>query len=88
MYHVKKTYNLDDDEYYAILKAQDNKCACCGEPFQKTPHIDHCKESGDVRGFLCQKCNTGLGLLGDNLKGVRKAIKYLQSGLADYKKYL
>jgi hypothetical protein len=40
-------------------------CAICGEPFSKTPHIDHdhrhcagkygCKDC--VRGLLCAKCN-------------------------------
>ena len=30
-------------------------------------HLDHCHESGEFRGWLCSKCNQGLGLLGDNL---------------------
>jgi hypothetical protein len=88
MSHVRRTYNISDEEYDAIMQAQRNRCACCGTYFVKTPHVDHCKKTGDVRGLLCQKCNTGLGLLGDNLNGIKKAIKYLQNGLVDYKKYL
>tara|TARA_R100000773_G_C4156599_1_gene76293 strand:+ start:287 stop:562 length:276 start_codon:yes stop_codon:yes gene_type:complete len=39
--------------------------------------LDHCHETGDFRGWLCKKCNTGLGLLGDNVTELSRAIKYL-----------
>ena len=32
--------------------------------------LDHCHETGIFRGWLCQRCNRGLGLLGDNLPAV------------------
>jgi Recombination endonuclease VII len=31
----------------------------------------------NVRGALCQNCNKGIGLLGDSMEGVRKALEYL-----------
>jgi hypothetical protein len=30
-----------------------------------------------IRGVLCPNCNRGLGLLGDSLEGVQKALQYL-----------
>jgi hypothetical protein len=39
--------------------------------------LDHCHVSGAFRGWLCHKCNTGLGKLGDDIAGVRRAIAYL-----------
>jgi hypothetical protein len=51
--------------------------------------LDHCHVSGAFRGWLCHNCNTGLGKLGDDLEGVRRAIAYLlrsitrASGLGD-----
>ena len=31
-----------------------------------------------IRGVLCQQCNTGIGLLGDDLEGALKAVEYLR----------
>lgn len=31
----------------------------------------------DIRGALCQNCNRGIGLLGDSIEGVQKALEYL-----------
>jgi hypothetical protein len=39
--------------------------------------LDHCHMSGAFRGWLCRRCNLGLGKLGDDLAGVRRAISYL-----------
>lgn len=57
-------------------------CECCGrtEPGGKGNanfHADHNHVSGEFRGWLCNWCNTGLGLLGDNLEGIKKAELYL-----------
>jgi hypothetical protein len=32
-----------------------------------------------VRGLLCSACNTGIGLLGDNVEGLQRAMNYLNS---------
>jgi hypothetical protein len=31
-----------------------------------------------IRGLLCSNCNRGLGLLGDDLEGVLRAVEYLR----------
>ena len=56
-----------------------NLCMICGA----TKHIciDHCHETNQVRGLLCRSCNLGLGMLGDNVAGLRFAVKYLETFL-------
>ncbi len=58
-------------------------CECCGAARAEwlvgyTLCYDHCHKTGKFRGWLCRKCNTGIGKLGDTLDGVQRAIKYLQ----------
>ena len=83
--NLKRNYGLTVEEYEEILRAQDNRCALCGsdEPggtrVNRHFHVDHCHETGATRGLLCQRCNTGLGLLGDNLSGLMQAVRYLHT---------
>lgn len=52
-------------------------CAICGtnEFGVRRAHVDHDHVTGRVRGILCHRCNTGLGLLGANLA---KALAYVE----------
>lgn len=42
-------------------------CECCGKLFEQLSekYLDHCHESGDLRGVLCQACNLIEGLAVD-----------------------
>ncbi len=72
-------YRLDDKAYEALLQSQDYSCGVCTKPLSdvKKIAIDHCHETGDIRGILCSPCNVAIGMLGDNISGLQKAIKYL-----------
>ncbi len=54
-------------------------CECCGGPPTGigSLHLDHCHSADEFRGWLCQKCNHGIGLLGDSKEGLLRAIAYL-----------
>ena len=45
----------------AVLALQKGSCAICEKPLDPWPsvttHIDHCHDSGEVRGLLCRSCN-------------------------------
>lgn len=52
-------------------------CECCGKVPSKWV-LDHDHKTNQFRGWLCDKCNTGIGSLGDNLDGLSRAVLYLQ----------
>ena len=53
-------------------------CDCCGKSPKKKFVLDHCHESEKFRGWVCDHCNLAIGLLGDDIKGVKKALDYLR----------
>ena len=71
-------YGLTLEELRALEDRQDNTCAICGvEEEGKALSIDHCHNTDEVRGLLCQNCNRGLGSFMDNQYLLQKAIEYL-----------
>jgi hypothetical protein len=79
---IKRTYGIDADIYYEMLESQNYKCAICGtegnNSINKTKmFIDHCHDSGKVRGLLCSKCNMALGNFNDDIQTLKNAIAYL-----------
>lgn len=81
---IQRTYGITADKYYDILKEQDNKCAICESENVNSSRIssgklfiDHCHDTGKVRGLLCFKCNYGIGQLNDDVDLLQKAIVYL-----------
>jgi hypothetical protein len=74
-------YGISTEQYEAVLAAQGGRCACCGSVANasgKRLFVDHDHVTGAVRGVLCHKCNAGIGSLGDNIEGVRRALAYLE----------
>ena len=53
-----------------------NVCQCCGEVPLKWC-LDHDHKNDTFRGWICDRCNTGIGKLGDNLDGLMRAVQYL-----------
>ena len=57
--YILKKYGLTTEQYLQMVSDQDGLCALgCG---RKATKIDHCHETGRVRGLLCHPCNVGLG---------------------------
>ena len=40
--------------------------------------FDHDPKTDTFRGYICKRCNTGYGLLGDSLESVQKSLDYLR----------
>lgn len=79
LYQKKHKYNLSAEEYYHMFEEQGNRCAICERSFDDVPaFVDHDHKTGKVRGLLCPKCNTLLGMVNDNPDILRKAIMYLE----------
>lgn len=76
-----RKWGMRAEGYERMLYAQDCACAICGAttPGGGRRHfsIDHCHKTGSIRGLLCGRCNTGLGMFRDNPAALRKAAEYL-----------
>ena len=76
---ILKSYGLSQQAYQDLIAHQSNKCALCYRSFDEfTPHIDHDHATGKVRGLLCMKCNTALGVLGDSVEALERVLRYLK----------
>jgi DNA-directed RNA polymerase subunit RPC12/RpoP len=75
----KKLSGFTSEDFESKLKEQGYKCAICGteDPGATNWHADHDHKTNTKRGVLCHKCNTGLGLLKDDINVLCSAIEYL-----------
>lgn len=79
--NIKRKFNLSVEQYKTLEEQQNFKCAICEvdtpEPYQRWT-VDHCHETGKVRGLLCTKCNPGIGFFRNDINILYKAIEYLR----------
>lgn len=75
---LKRLYGLSAERYLHMLEEQKGVCRICKGPPRRTLCVDHCGVTQQVRGLLCDKCNTGIGLLGHDPKRLRAAAAYLE----------
>ena len=77
---LKRNYGITLEEHTKMYEEQNGRCAICGNEgngkWEKLC-VDHCHTTGKVRKLLCHKCNTALGLVGDNTQILHKMINYL-----------
>jgi hypothetical protein len=73
-------FGLSLDDESRILSDQNYGCKICGGPAGRKGvfDIDHDHKTGEFRGFICHRCNKGLGLLGDDIESLEKALAYLR----------
>jgi hypothetical protein len=81
-HHLKRNYGLTEDDYTGLLLKQDGACAICrtkkpGNKRCKYFFVDHCHDSGKVRGLLCYECNSALGFAQDSTVRLGAMIEYL-----------
>ena len=66
--HLMAKYGITPEELTALEFAQGGVFAICQSPPAegKKLHVDHCHETGAVRGLLCHSCNWYLGKVDRN----------------------
>lgn len=77
-------YGLSLAEFQEINAKQNGRCAICGSlPEEAKGHrskrlyIDHCHETGVVRGLLCSRCNSAIGYFDHNPTLMTNAAQYV-----------
>jgi len=84
---IEEQYGITPDDYCRMWSEQDGCCKICKGWFRGKTNggsecvtfcVDHCHDTGKVRGLLCRDCNTGLGHFKDNTKRLEEAIDYLK----------
>lgn len=83
---LRNQYGIGLSEYRRILEHQGGCCALCRKPETMVIKgkvadlaVDHCHDTGVVRGLLCQNCNQGIGKLQDSPDLLRRAASYIES---------
>lgn len=70
------TYGISIEEAEVLLRIE--HCQVCEkEIIGPDKCIDHCHDSGEVRGVLCRKCNSALGFVNDDTVTLLRLIEYL-----------
>lgn len=82
----KFAFGIGIEEYERLFDKQGGICAICFKPETKIHpstglvqflSVDHCHNTGRVRGLLCSQCNLMLGLANDSPEILEAALRYL-----------
>lgn len=80
---IKSKYGITLSEWETMYAAQDGTCAICKKPEDTDRYanlaVDHCHDTGKVRGLLCNNCNRALGMFKDDLDVLRAGVAYLEA---------
>jgi hypothetical protein len=82
-YYFKKKYGITTHQLADMWTSQNGKCGnpgCLSTLVRGKAGfaVDHCHETGRVRGLLCMKCNVSLGNVKDSVSRLLGLIKYLK----------
>lgn len=79
-----KVLGLSFEVMWPLWQSHDKHCDICGELESGSKvrrlSMDHDHITGEFRGFLCNNCNRGLGLIGDTIESVERVLEYLKHG--------
>lgn len=73
-----RTKNWKNQGCPSPSRPEPTTCECCGKADRRALALDHCHETGVFRGWLCSRCNLGLGQLGDTIDSLQRALDYLK----------
>jgi Recombination endonuclease VII len=84
-FDLRKKYGITLARFNEMLAKQNNCCAICERhqtEFVKGLVVDHDHATGAIRKLLCTNCNVAIGMLGENIGLLVKAIDYLKTHAA------
>lgn len=86
-WELKKNFGITESDYNELLIDQDGKCKICNQPERvklkngnvKRLAVDHCHDTGKIRGLLCYACNIAIGLFNHESSRLRVAAFYCEA---------
>jgi hypothetical protein len=78
---LARNYGMTQTDWEEMYRAQAGLCLLCEEKHERLC-VDHCHQTGKVRGLLCLQCNTALGKLGDSVPALVRVVSYLKGELS------
>lgn len=83
--NLRKAFGIGLEEYDQMLEAQGGVCAICSQEETtvrqgrlQSLSVDHCHDTGKIRGLLCNSCNRALGKFKDSIEHLLAAAAYLE----------
>lgn len=79
---IRRRQSRYKTDFNTLKLIQKNRCGICNVEFPSDPQatIDHDHDTGLVRGLLCRKCNSGIGMLQENWELLEKASQWVFNG--------
>jgi len=77
-YFLQRRYGITEQAYALMEAEQQGLCRICGKKDSKRLSVDHNHTTGKIRGLLCRRCNSALGLLGESPERCLQAATYLR----------
>ena len=89
--HLRQEYGITLEDYDTLLDAQEGRCGGCGRTLDSIKHkknknyfcVDHCHDTGAIRGLTCSKCNLAVGHFDHDPDRIQSAIAYLEAHAAE-----
>lgn len=90
--HVKARFGMTMPQLEKLEASQGGLCAICRSARtranwrsgkKEAMRVDHDHKTGAVRGLLCDHCNRGIGMLGDDPATLRAAAAYIERHAAE-----
>lgn len=76
---LTRKYGINVDAYLWMLLDQNYQCKICSTSLDSLAHVDHNHQTDEIRGLLCNPCNSGLPKFHEDPKLLQQAINYLQA---------
>lgn len=88
--YLLRKYGITVEQYEDMFAFQGGVCAICKKSESakdksgtlRALAVDHCHDTGAIRGLLCYHCNQVIAHLGDNYQKSLRYFNYLKGGVA------
>lgn len=76
---LAETYGLTNEQYQLVYEFQGERCFICHRSPRYKMDVDHCHQTGEIRGLLCKPCNRRLlPSVRDDTAALKRAVAYLE----------